>query len=69
MSDVEIGKQYRTEGWIARNRYNRHPRTVQRWQRDPRVGFPKPDLEILGVKYWTDETLDRFDERNRPTAA
>ncbi len=58
-------KQYYSLSWIARNRYRRHPRTVWRWRRDPRVGFPPPDLTILDREYWTGQTLDEFDASKR----
>lgn len=54
------GKRYFTRGLIAA-RYQRHPRTISRWQNDPEVGFPAPDLTINSRNYWSAETLDAFD--------
>jgi hypothetical protein len=31
-----------------------------RWQRDPRVQFPKPDVIINGRRYWYVGTIRRF---------
>jgi len=61
------GKRYFTRGLIAA-RYRRHPRTISRWQNDPSVGFPPPDMTINDRNYWSDETLDAFDasRRNKP---
>jgi hypothetical protein len=62
------GRHYSTRGLIARRRYRRHPKTLKRWQDNPAVGFPPPDLEINGIEYWLDSTLDAFDDRQRAAA-
>jgi hypothetical protein len=54
------GKQYLSDGLVAA-RYRRHVRTIKRWRADPRVKFPKHDIEINGHCYTLPETLDRFD--------
>jgi len=42
---------------------------IWRWERDPRVRFPAPDVVINGRRYWRLRTLRRFDaERVRLTA-
>jgi hypothetical protein len=33
---------------------------VWRWQRDPRVQFPQPDVVINGRNYWFAGTIRRF---------
>ena len=37
--------------------------TVWRWQRDPRVRFPLPDVVILGRNYWKRRTLRQHRHR------
>ena len=56
------GKLYHSRGLVAA-RYNRNSRTIDRWRRDPRVNFPPPDITLLDRDYWSEETLDAFDER------
>lgn len=34
--------------------------TLWRWQRDPRVQFPRPDMVINGRRYWRLGTLRRW---------
>ena len=34
--------------------------TIWRWQRDPRVNFPKPDIIINGRNYWHRSTIKRW---------
>jgi len=34
--------------------------TIWRWQRDPRVNFPKPDVIINGRNYWYRSTIGRW---------
>jgi hypothetical protein len=55
------GRRYLTNRLIAM-RYNVCGRTVDRWQRDPRLNFPKPD-EINGRKYTLEDKLDAFDRQ------
>jgi predicted DNA-binding transcriptional regulator AlpA len=33
---------------------------IWRWQRDPRVQFPKPDVMINGRRYWYAGTIRRW---------
>ena len=57
-------KGYNSRGIVAA-RYHRSARTIKRWESDPRVDFPKPDIVINGNPYWSDETLDKFDDQAR----
>lgn len=34
--------------------------TIWRWQRDPRVNFPLPDVVINGRNYWYRSTIRRW---------
>jgi hypothetical protein len=53
---------YLTSGRVAR-RYAKTVRTLDRWLA---AGlFPRPDLTIRERRYWTAETLDRFDAEHR----
>jgi hypothetical protein len=45
---------------VARERYNRHPRTLERWSKDPKLNFPQFKT-INGRNYLDDAELDRFD--------
>jgi hypothetical protein len=36
------------------------PMCIWRWQRDPKVRFPLPDLTINGRKYWYAGTIRRW---------
>jgi predicted DNA-binding transcriptional regulator AlpA len=49
-------------------RYNVTPMTIWRWDRDPRLGFPKP-IYIRGRKYRDERELDAFDESHRKESA
>ena len=54
---------------VARGRYNRHPKTLERWEDDPKMGFPK-SREIRGRYYYDESELDAYDAREAvPTAA
>jgi len=44
------------------DRYKVHPRTVDRWVRDPALGFPSP-MDINGRKYWVLRSLREFDQQ------
>jgi hypothetical protein len=44
------------------DRYKVHPRTVDRWARDPALGFPKA-FDINGRWYRTLRSLREFDQR------
>jgi hypothetical protein len=61
------GKVFLTRGLVGK-RYQKNPRTIKRWEADPRVGFPPPDLTILDRVYWNQKTLDAYDRRQRHTA-
>lgn len=37
--------------------------TINRWQRDPRVAFPQPDLTINGRNYWYLATINAWKSR------
>jgi hypothetical protein len=54
---------YLTSGRVAR-RYAKTVRTLDRWLHSGL--FPKPDLVIHERRYWTAETLDRFDAEQKP---
>ncbi len=57
---------YLTTGRIAR-RYEKTPRTIDRWLA---AGlFPKPDLVIRGKRYWSAQTVDRFDNEQKALTA
>jgi hypothetical protein len=60
---IQGGKRYQSRGYAAKRRYGRHPRTLKRWQVDPKIKFPFPDLVINGHEYYCDETLNEFDAR------
>jgi hypothetical protein len=45
---------------VARGRYNRHPKTLERWETDPDMGFPK-SREIRGRYYYAEDELDAYD--------
>ena len=44
-------------------RYDVVTRTVERWERDQRLGFPQP-LKINGRKYWSLDAIEAW-ERQR----
>jgi hypothetical protein len=48
-------------------RFNVVPRTVERWQLDPRLGFPRP-LIINRRKYWPLSSIEAW-ERQRAAGA
>lgn len=52
----------------VRARYKITDMTIWRWERDPKLGFPKPMI-INRQKHWTVEELDAFDARQREKAA
>ncbi len=60
LPNVQRGeKRYRSTGYLARVRNDRHPRTIARWIKDGLL--PPADLVINGRRYWLDETLDAWD--------
>lgn len=60
MLSAPAGRRFTTRAVAKRNDVG--PRTVERWERDPRLGFPKPTY-VRGRKYW-DETDLIVWERN-----
>jgi len=54
-------KVYLPSGKVAA-RYTRSGRTIDRWTRDPKLGFPKP-IVIRGKRFWDEASLEQF-ERN-----
>jgi predicted DNA-binding transcriptional regulator AlpA len=42
-------------------RYNSSTRTIERWEADPTLDFPRP-LKIKRRKFWREADLDRFDK-------
>ncbi|HEX9323759.1 MAG TPA: hypothetical protein VF913_16820 [Xanthobacteraceae bacterium] len=56
------GDRFYSAGWIARKIFGRHPRTLNRWRKDPRVGFPPADAVILGRRYWRGRTIAAFEQ-------
>jgi hypothetical protein len=57
-----MAKNYLPDSKVAA-RYNVHPCTIDRWERDPKLGFPKA-IKIRNRKYRDSEALDRWDSRN-----
>ena len=45
-------------------RYNRDPRTIDRWVRDPKMNFPKPML-IGRLLLWDESEIEEW-ERSLP---
>jgi hypothetical protein len=43
-------------------------RTLDRWQRNPRLGFPLP-IVINGRRYWDQAEVDQFDAKRRAKEA
>jgi predicted DNA-binding transcriptional regulator AlpA len=43
-------------------RYGKSPMTIYRWVKDPGLNFPQPTY-INGRKYWDENELDAWDER------
>jgi hypothetical protein len=65
MAEVNLTRKagprvYRSIGAVAA-RYSKHPITIDRWMKDPRIKFPPPDLVVNRVRHWLDATLDAFD--------
>jgi predicted DNA-binding transcriptional regulator AlpA len=53
--------QYLPRPRVAK-RYNVNPRTIWRWEKDEKLGFPEP-IEINGRRYWIEDKLDEFDRQ------
>jgi hypothetical protein len=45
---------------VAERRYHRHPRSIKRWETDPRLNFPK-HITIRGCRYYDANELDAWD--------
>jgi hypothetical protein len=45
-------------------RYNRDPRTIDRWVRDPEMNFPEP-MKIGRSLLWSDDEIEQW-ERSLP---
>jgi hypothetical protein len=61
------GVDYLSKNGLA-HRYNVTTRTVDRWKNNPDLGFPKPDLVVLGREYRKVTTIEAW-ERKRATAS
>ena len=47
---------------VARGRYNRHPKTLERWEDDPKMDPPFPKSREIRKRYYYDEDeLDAYD--------
>jgi hypothetical protein len=62
VSKTSSAKVYLPSGKVAA-RYSRPGRTIDRWTRDPKLGFPKP-IVIRGKRFWDEALLEQF-ERER----
>jgi hypothetical protein len=62
------GNNYFSNAGLAR-RYGVDARTIRRWQDDPKLGFPAPDLEINGRKLTREKSVEAFDEHRRALIA
>src|SRR5262249_11523476 len=45
-------------------RYRVSDRTIDRWMRDPRLGFPQPTI-VNRRRYWDENDVDQFDAKQR----
>jgi hypothetical protein len=50
--------------------FSLRPRSLDRWRKDPQLGFPLPDLVIKNRLFWKQETIARFqaEQRSKGTA-
>src|SRR5829696_3186821 len=55
------GKRYLTRFEVRKRYGNISNMTLWRWERDKRLNFPKPSLEINGRGYHDEDSLDRWD--------
>jgi hypothetical protein len=53
---------------VAKQRYNVHPHTLRRWDRNPKLDFPPP-VYVNGRRYREVEALDAWDRKNSREAA
>lgn len=61
---MEKPKRLLSESQVRQRYGNRSPATMWRWDRDPKLGFPKPII-INNRKYRDEAELDAFDEARR----
>ena len=59
MSETSSARVYLPSGKVA-TRYGRCGRTIDRWTKDPKLGFPKP-IVIRGKRFWDETLLERFE--------
>jgi len=59
MSEPSAAKVYLPSGKVAA-RYGRCGRTIDRWTKDPKLGFPKP-IVIRGKRFWKEALLEQFE--------
>jgi hypothetical protein len=50
-------------------RYNRTPRTIDRWRKDPKSGLPPGRRDASGRWEWTDAELAEFDASQNAKAS
>lgn len=53
---------------LVAGRYGRNPRTIERWQQNAELGFPRP-LIINARKYWLLEELEAWERRRAAAVA
>jgi hypothetical protein len=55
-----------TQKQVGQRYGGRNPRTINRWTRDPKVGFPQP-FYVRRMPYWDEDVLEQWDrEQARP---
>ncbi|MDQ0395196.1 hypothetical protein [Labrys monachus] len=47
-------------GQVAK-RYHRHVRSIDRWLSNSELGFPAPDMQVNGRRFWRLATLRRWE--------
>ncbi len=53
--------RYLTKDSVKRRYGNCSNTTLWRWQNDPSIGFPAPDMVVSGKPYWLLSKLERFE--------
>ena len=68
LESVHVGTASRRylSGPQVDRRYGISAMTRYRWRKNPALEFPPPDLEINDRPYWGEDTLDGWDESQRP---
>jgi hypothetical protein len=61
------GMDYLSTAGLAQ-RYDVSTRTIERWEKNPKIGLPPPDLVINGRKYRKTKNVEVW-ERERATAS